>query len=201
MNFRPDAKLESMRKFLLIILVVSLILAILSAIFLSFSFFLQQLIQTLFLFMGYYSVLYIYLTIFILFQMMLCFSCFTTVGIVIQQVIITGNSILKTTNDYVAFSLLIIIMLFSILAIATSFSVYKEMKAQFIEASVGIRNNQDPENNQNNRSFEENNENNYVPPQNNLLSNNRNNNNNNSNNNNRNNVNQNAFQGRGVAFG
>lgn len=196
MNFRPDEKLQSMRKFLLIILISSLILAILSAIFLSFSFFLQQLIQCLFLFMGYYSILYVYLTIFILFQMMLCFSCFTTVGIVIQQVIITGNSMLKTTNDYVAFSLLIIIMLFSILAIATSFSVYKEMKAQFIEASVGLR--QDPENIDNDNRSERNNlqnQNNYVPPQNNVNSNNRNNNNGNSN------RNDNAFQGRGVAFG
>lgn len=128
--------------------------------------------------------------------MMLCFSCFTTVGIVIQQVIITGNSMLKTTNDYVAFSLLIIIMLFSILAIATSFSVYKEMKAQFIEASVGLR--QDPENIDNDNRSERNNlqnQNNYVPPQNNVNSNNRNNNNGNSN------RNDNAFQGRGVAFG
>jgi hypothetical protein len=150
--FEPDAKLKKMLILMLIIMIINVLLTILTAIFIDFSMCFELLIQVLVLFCGYQSLLYTYLAMYIFFGLLNGFLVVRVVGIIIQQTIIEGSSQLQTGKQYTAFSILLVTLVFQIFAIVLIFPIYKEMKAQLYERTLGVS--LDPENvsNENNNS-------------------------------------------------
>jgi hypothetical protein len=136
--FEPNEKLKKMLNLVLIIMFINIILFILLAIFLGFSMCFEMIIQTLVLFCAYQSVLYTYIAMYIFFGLFNAFLVFRVVGIVIQQIIIEGSSTLQTGSQYAGFSILLVTLVFQIFAIIVLFPVYKEMKAQLYERTLGV---------------------------------------------------------------
>jgi hypothetical protein len=197
--FVADEKLKKMLTIVLIILVLNGIIGILTGIFINWSMAFQILINVLILFCAYNSLRYTYVSIYIFFTMLNAFTVFIFVGIQIQQILLVGQSGIKKTADYVAFSLLLFTLVFDVFSIIFVFPAYREMKAQFYEHSTGQR--VDPEEGENRNTNSA-----YNPPG--VVSNNQTNNNTNTNTNDNNNNNSSsnntgfrAFQGRGTAVG
>lgn len=141
--FEPDVKLKKMLTLVLIIMLINILLTILTAIFIGFSMCFELLMQALVLFCGFQSLLYTYVAMFIFFGLLNGFLVFRIVGIIIQQTIIEGSSPLQTGKQYTAFAILLVTFVFQIFAIVVIFPIYKEMKAQLYERTLGV--NVDPE--------------------------------------------------------
>lgn len=136
-QFQPNEKLRRQLKLVLILMIIGAIPGI-GFFFLKLSNLgISVLIALLFLFCGYQSLLYYYLSLYIFLTLFTTFMLFILFGIVLQQEFLGAESPLKDTVDYVQFGFVIFTFLYNIFSIAFIFPIYKEMRAQLLEAVLG----------------------------------------------------------------
>lgn len=148
--FQPDEKLQKMITMLVVILVINLIDATAAALLIGFNTSLMLFIQALLLFVSYQSLVYFYSAMFILLCLYNGFSMFIYVGIIIQQIILTGSSGISKTEQYEEFGVRLFTLIFCIFSIIFVFPIYKEQKAQLYSSSQSSESrnrNNDPESN------------------------------------------------------
>jgi hypothetical protein len=138
-QFQPNEKLKRQLKLVLILMIIGAIPGI-GFFFLKLSNLgISVLIALLFLFCGYQSLLYYYLSLYIFLTLFTTFMLFILFGIVLQQEFLGAESPLKDTVDYVQFGFVIFTFLYNIFSIIFIFPIYKEMRAQLFEVVLSGR--------------------------------------------------------------
>jgi len=153
---QPNEKLQKMLGFLKFILILNLISAILR-IFINPSDMLYDLFCTLFLFLAYNTVYFIYAAIYMIFSLVNAVYLFVSCGTVLQMYLQgTLGEFGRKAPLFLGISLYLLI--FYIFALMIVFPAYKEMKAQLMDSFRGpentLRLNSNPSNNRSNNDEE-----------------------------------------------
>lgn len=135
-QFEANTRLKKQLKIVLVLMIIGGLLSIAFFILQSFSMGFSILIALLFLFCGYQSLLYYYLSLYIFLTLFTSFLLFVSVGIVIQQELLNAQP-LSETSQLVLFGFILFTLLYNIFSIIFIFPIYKEMRAQLYEMALG----------------------------------------------------------------
>ncbi len=152
----PDPKLEKMLSFAKIIVLINLIMGILRIFIRSYNDIFFDLICSMFLMMASFTINWMYMAIYQIFCLISAVTLSLKIGIVVQTLIQKGKDEIDAT---LILSISSVILVFYVFAIIYTYPMYKEMRAQTMEASGGLSrplssinaNNQDQESSQSNR--------------------------------------------------
>jgi hypothetical protein len=128
---QPDANLTKMLGFIKIILIINLLSSFLR-IFLNPSDMIYDLFCTLFLFLAYNSVYFLYMAVYIIFSLVNSVLLFIKSATIFQMLIQNTLGDAKSRVPLVL-GISLYLLIFYIFAIIFTYPVYKEMKAQLME--------------------------------------------------------------------